>query len=364
MKKGNLIFSVYAAAAMMFMVHGSLYPEPSVKLRDVMYIDGFKENQVLGFGLVVGLQGSGDSKSAVTQNSLKNILSHIGLESAESFSTKNIAAVLVTAKLPPYARIGDRIDVSVSSIGDAKSLEGGTLVQSALKGADDRVYVAAQGPLSISVSGKGGKEVKTAARIIGGGMVERDIEPDYIAREEIKKEPGDKEAKNIETTKIESINIVLKIWDFSAADQVIKAVSAKYPESKPSIVKGGKINIVIPKDIAIAEFISSIENIEITPAATARVIINEKDGTIVTGGDVKISQAMVSKEGITVRVETGKQTAKDGTGKANAAVLKESSTIKDLVDSLNYIGASTRDIIAILKALKEAGALHAELIIR
>lgn len=293
---------------------------------------------------MVGLQGSGDSKSAVTQNSLRNILANIGLESSESIATKNIAAVLLTAKLPPYARIGDRIDVTVSSVGDAKSLEGGTLVQSSLKGADDQIYVAAQGPLSMSAAGKGVRDVKTTAMLIGGGIVERELEPDFIAGE--------------------SISLVLNSWDFSVADQIIKAVAAKYPESKPAIVKGGKIGITVPKGAAIAEFISSIENIEITPPANARVVVNEKDGTIVMGGEVKISQVMLSREGITVRVDVAKQGAKEASAKGSSALLKESSTIKDLVDSLNYIGASTRDIISILKALKDAGALHAELIIR
>ncbi|HPI14937.1 MAG TPA: flagellar basal body P-ring protein FlgI [Spirochaetota bacterium] len=317
--------------------------QATVKVKDIAFIDGLKENQVFGFGLVMGLQGTGDSQSVLTQSALKNLLKNIGLQEDENIKSKNTAAVLVTGKLEPFVRVGDKITVTVSSIGDAKSLEGGVLVQSPLRGADNAIYAVAQGSLSFDEPARGRKSVKTAARIVNGGIVEREIEPEIIVEN--------------------GISLVMKNWDFFEADQIIKAISGKYPDAKPDMAKGGKIRLSLPENVAFAEFISTVENIEITPGNRARVLVNEKDGTIVMGGDVRISEAVVSKDGVTIRVEKGKGTEK-GPDKASVAHFKASSTVKDLVDSLNYIGASTRDIISILKALKDAGALHAELIVR
>jgi len=313
------------------------FAEIKVKIKDIAYIDGLKENQIVGFGLVVGLQGSGDSKSALTQSSLKNLLKNMGLHEDENISSKNTAAVLLTAKLPPFVSVGDTITVMVSSRGEAKSLEGGILVQSPLRGADDKIYAVAQGRLSFDDPGRGRKGIRTAARIIGGGIVEREIEPEIVVEK--------------------GISLVMRRWDFSEADMIMKAILEKFPLAKPSIAKGGKIRLEVPENVNLAEFLSAVENIEITPATPARVVVNERDGTIVMGGEVKISEAVVSKEGVTIRIEGGKE-------KGSVAHIKDASTVKDLVESLNYIGASPRDIIAILKALKEAGALHAELVIR
>ena len=312
------------------------YSEIRIKIRDIAFIDGLRGNQVFGFGLVVGLQGTGDSKSALTKSSLKNLLQNLGLEQ-EGFDTRNVAAVLITGRLPSFMRVGDKIDVTVSSIGDAKSLEGGILIQSPIKGADDRIYVVAQGPLSIEGAQKRGRAIKTVARITNGGIVVKEIEPDIVVDN--------------------SISLVLKNWDFSAANKIMKAVSEKYPESIPAISRGGRIRINVPKDMNIIEFVSTIENLEITSVSSSRVVVNEKDGTIVMGEDVKISEVVVSRDGITIKAEGSEN-------KGSAALLKEASTVKDLMDSLNYIGASTHDIISILKALKEAGSLHADLIIQ
>ncbi len=316
----------------------ALRGEIKVKIKDLAYIDGLKENQIYGFGLVVGLQGTGDSRSVLTQSSLKNLLKNMGMQEEGTINSKNTAAVLITAKLPPFVRVGDKINVSVSSLGDAKSLEGGVLVQSPLRGADDKVYAVAQGPLSLdSPADRRARFVKTAARIMGGGIVEREIDTDIVVQN--------------------GISLVVKKWDFFEVNQIMKAVAEKYPQSNPVIVKGGRIRLSIPSGTPFAEFISTIENIEITAGGFARVVVNEKDGTIVMGGEVKISEALVSKEGLVIRIEGSTQ-------KGSVAHIKETSTVKDLVDTLNVIGASTRDIVSILKALKEAGALHAELILQ
>lgn len=319
--------------------------EVSVKVKDISYIDGLKENQVFGYGLVVGLPGTGDTrKSPLTKSSLKNLLKNLGME-GDDITSANTAAVLVTGRLPAFVRVGDRIDVTVSSIGDAKSLEGGILVQSPLRGNDGAVYAVAQGTLSVPRIRNERRTVRTVAQIDGGAVVEREIYPEIVFRDK-----DDKEDEN-------KIFVVLREWDYTVGNSIIKAVANKYPESKPVMAPGGRIQVTLVKNISIPEFISTIENIEVAPAFRARVVVNERDGTIVTGGEVKISAALVSREGLTVEIkETGR--------KVSASEMKDSATVKELVDSLNATGATTADIISILKALEASGALHAELIVR
>ncbi|MGL4370184.1 MAG: flagellar basal body P-ring protein FlgI, partial [Spirochaetota bacterium] len=278
------------------------------------------------------------TKVNVTRSSLQNLLKNMGLEEKDLIQSKNVAAVVVTAQLPPFVRVGDRVDVTVSSIGDAKSLEGGTLVQSQLRGADDKVYVAAQGPVSPArASRKAAKPVKTSAYVSRAGIVETAIDSQFVTNN--------------------TLSLVLKEWDFAVADEIVKGILDKFPQSTPELDQNGKIRVSIPSDIPLAEFIAGIQALEVSPDNRARVVINEKDGTIVTGGDVKLSEALVSKEGIMIKI--------DGSDKAAGAILmKDSPSVKDLVDALNTVGLTTSDVITILKALKDSGALHAELIIK
>lgn len=317
-----------------------VYAEITVKVKDIAYIDGLKENQVMGFGLVVGLEGTGDSKIPLTNSSLRNMIKNMGLQEEDLSDAKNAAAVMITANLPAFVRVGDKVAVTVSSIGDAKSLKGGILIQSPLKGADNVIYVVAQGPVSIGGNNSGGfanKPVKTVGKIERGGIVEQAIRHNYIQNN--------------------SFAIVLKDPDFGVANEIAKKVKEEYSNVNPEIGQDGKIRFNIPQGIQASDFISKIENIEVTAPDRARVVVNEKDGTIVMGGDVKISSVIVSKSGMTIKVE-GEDVA------ATAKSIKESSTVKDLVDALNYIGLTPEDMISVLKALKTAGALHAELIIK
>ncbi|MBN2158256.1 MAG: flagellar basal body P-ring protein FlgI [Spirochaetes bacterium] len=336
-------FAIILLSALTLLPSLSVSAEVAVKLKDISFIDGLKENQVYGYGLVVGLQGTGDTKkSPLTNSSLKNLLKNLGMEGDEVTSA-NTAAVLITGRLAPFVRIGDRIDVTVSSIGDAKSIEGGILIQSPLRGGDGRIYAVAQGTLAVSRSRNDRRAVRTVGQIANGAVVEREISPEIVFHNKEKDE--------------NYIYLVLKEWDYTVGDGIIKAVAGKYPESNPVMASGGRIQVRLLKNVSIPEFISTIENIEINPVYRAKVVVNERDGTIVTGGEVKLSAAMVSREGLTVEVrETGK--------KVSASELKESATVKDLVDSLNAVGATTTDIISILKALKVSGALHADLIVR
>jgi len=350
------------AALIIALVAVKAVGEVTVKLRDLAYIDGFRDNQILGYGLVVGLAGTGDTRSDVLNASISNLLKNLGMDAEEAFRAKNAAAVLITASLPPYARPGDRVDVTVSSINNAKSLAGGILVQSPLKGADNVVYAVAQGPLSAGTGGgKGARtqhSVMTVARVTGGALVERIVEPEYIFRKKKEKDKPEDPSRYM--------RLVLKHWDFPVANQVIKAIGELYPAAGPYLEKSGKIGMKIPDDVAVTEFITKIEDIDVTPHYNARVVINERDGTIVMGGDVKISEVMVSRDWITVRVEGRENRPQaDIAGKTqNAVHMRDTASVKDLVDTLNHIGASTKDTIAIIKAMKDAGALHAELIVK
>ncbi len=341
-RKAVAITGILILAAIVFVPIRNAESEISVKIRDLVSIDGIRENQILGYGLVVGLAGTGDTKSELTASSLSNLLKNLGLDAEETYRTKNVAAVLITATLPPFARPGDRIDVTVSSINNAKSLEGGVLVQSPLKGADNQIYAVAQGPLSLSKIEKGGGAVKTVARVIGGALIERSVESEFIDKG--------------------NIQLVLKDWDFSVANNILTSIKELYPASDPVIVKEGKIRLKVPENVPVSEFISKIFEIEVTPSYSAKIVINERDATIVMGGEIKISEAFVSREGISVKIEgkTASMTQKSG----SSARIPETASVKDLVDTLNHIGASTKDTIAIIKALKDAGAIHAELIIK
>ncbi len=324
------------------MLYVNLFAEVQVKVKNICIIDGYKYNQVYGYGLVAGLPGTGDSKAALAADSIKNLLRTLGIENDKPVM-KNIAAVLVTAQLYPHTRIGDRVDVVISSIGDAKSLDGGFLIQSPLKGADGKTYVVAQGKLeSPSDSSAGIGKGITVSRISNGGIIENEIQPKYIFED---------------NNKNRFIRLILKKWDYANADKISKSIKKIYPDINALVQGDGKIVVPVKNDVPISEFISKIQNIEITPEIRARIVIDQKNGVIVSGGNVIVSESLVSRKGMTIEIE--------GTGKKkHTAFIKDSTTVKDIVDILNAIGADTDDTIAIIKALKDSGALHAELILK
>ena len=310
------------------------YGEVNVKIKDLCYFDGMKENQLFGYGIVVGLQGTGDKNSPLLNSSLKNVLKTLGLD-ANKLKTKNSAAVIITVKLPSVVRVGDKLDVRVSSIGDAKSLVGGVLIQSPLRGADGKTYLVAQGPLSVSKGS--GKQIKTVAVVSNGGIIERGISQQIIKN-------------NI-------MSMVLRNWDFTTAYAIQKAVNEKYPNIEIKIQENGKIELNLKNNKNVSQIISDIENIEVEASTKAVIIINEADGTVVSGGNVKLSKAMVSRGSLKIEIE-------DSDKIHYSSAIKDGATISDFVETMNAIGAKTEDIIAILKALKSSGALHAELVVR
>jgi flagellar P-ring protein precursor FlgI len=329
-----------------------LNAEVKVKLKNISFIKGFRENQLLGYGLVVGLPGTGDSKAKLSKKAVMNLLQGLGQSvQAKYLNSKNIASVLVTASLPAVNHLGDRVDVMVSSIGDAKSIEGGLLIQTPLKGADSKTYLVAQGIVS---SGSAKKkegfrsgQKKTIGYIFNGGIVERTVPVKFI-----------KENK---------ITILLKEFDFSLASKIYSAVQDNFKGVPVNLSADGAIEVQIPSGENAFNFIAKLENLEVMSSPRAKVVINEKTGTIVMGGEITVDEVAISQQGLQISISEEQQSMVSSVmrkrDKAGEGMLKldRSTTVADIVQALNRTGASTSDIINILQALKVAGALNANI---
>ncbi|MCR5347638.1 MAG: flagellar basal body P-ring protein FlgI [Fretibacterium sp.] len=340
---------------------------PTVRIKDIVEVEGARDNQLTGVGLVTGLPGTGDNSTMATQM-MRNMMRNFGVTlDTRAARTRNIAVVSLTAKLPPYTRPGQNIDVSVSAIGNASSLQGGTLLQSPLRAADGKVYAVAQGSVLVGGFNAEGaaasrtKNVPTAGRIPGGAIVERDVPMDYAA--------GGQMA------------LLLRDPDFTTAQRIADAINRKFG-FVASPVDAGRVLIDVPAQYLAAPtaFLANMGGIEIEPDTTARVAVNERTGTVVMGGNVRISSCAVAHGNLTVSVREdpnvvqpasfgGGDTAverrsditvdEDGT---SMIAMPSTTTVRDLVRVLNSIGATPRDIIEILQAVNETGALHGELV--
>lgn len=309
-------------------------PVRAERIKDIADIGGVRDNQLVGYGLVVGLAGTGDgSQAQFTIQGLVNMLENMGVHvPADKLKVKNVASVMVSGTLPPFARQGQRLDVQVSSMGDAKSLMGGTLLVTPLKGLDGRVYAMAQGQLAI-----GGKEDNrhlTVARISSGATVEREVAGNILASGRL--------------------GISLKQSDFITAGRMARAINGALGEKAARAVDGATVELTVPEKFhgREVEMLATIEGLEIKVENPARVILDERTGTVVMGGQVRLSP---------VAVAHGKLTVSVGGGKGQLLNLKDGSTLTDLVNALNSVGASPREMVAIFQAIKAAGALKAEL---
>lgn len=347
-------------------VLGETHPE--VRLKDLTDVEGIRRNQLVGMGLVVGLAGTGDKGTLVTQM-MQNMAQQFGIAAdPKSIKSKNAAVVTVTANLPPFVRPGQTVDVDVSTIGDAKSLQGGVLLQTPLKGANGNVYVVAQGPLLVggyAAAGQGAqvsKNATTVGRIPGGGIVEREVATEFGS-------DG-------------ILTYVLRNPDFTTAQRLVQALNEKFG-AVATAVDAGRISVVLPPQFASnpTAFLAEAEGLRVRPDVAARVVVNERSGTVVMGGDVRISAVAVASGNLTVRVQetpqvsqpnplgqgetvTTSQTSVTAQEQPKQMVnLPASSSVQDLVDALNAVGATPRDIITILQAIQQAGALHGELVI-
>jgi len=345
----------------------------AIRIKDIAHVQGIRGQQIIGYGLVVGLNGTGDTqRSTFTLQSVSSMLKRFGINVPQAdLRLRNVAAVMVTATVPGFTKQGSDVDVIVSSMGDATSLQGGTLLMTPLSGIDGVVYVMAQGPLSVggmSVRANG-NEIRrnhtAAGRIPGGGVVERTPE--------------------MAITKDSTISVVLMEPDFTTATRVADAVNGKLGERAARAEDGGSISIRVPQSIRsegrLVEFISSIEVLEVTPDVIAKVVINERTGTIVVGGTVSILSVAISHGGLNIEIESIPMVSQPapfsqgqtvttqltavyaGQDSSTVQAFDGTATVQDVAKTLNALKVTPRDIIAIFQALKRAGALNAELVI-
>lgn len=355
-------------ATVLFMLVCLAQPAHAVRIKDIATFGGVRDNQLIGYGLVVGLQGTGDKKdSTFTMRSMVSMLEKMGVSvDPKLMKPKNVAAVMVTAKMPVSAKPGTRLDVTVSSLGDATSLLGGVLLQTPLKGIDGNIYALAQGSLTLGgfnvQGGQAGamKNISTVGVLPNGGTVERAVPFDF----------------NSQSTLVLNMNAP----DFSTTQQVATRLNNMLGGSFARAVDISTIEMQIPDDFKgnLVPLMASIENIEITPDMAAKVVVDEKTGTIVMGQNVRISRVAVAHGNLEVMVQEGFDVSQPGPFSGGSTVvtpntqingaeearrlnIMEGATLQELVDGLNAVGATPRDVISILRTIKAAGALHASL---
>lgn len=360
--KTFLILSILAAGL-------PVSPAQAARLKDIADIEGVRGNQLLGYGLVVGLNATGDKKGAMfTVQSVANMLEHLGVRvDPKELKLSNVAAVMVTATLPPFVRPGSRLDLTLSSVGDATSLQGGTLIMTPLKGADGKVYAVGQGPVSVggfAVSSGGDTAQKnhpTVGRIASGGNVERAIPFDLFAAGQIK--------------------VVLRSPDFITITRVQRVINDMLGDGRAQAIDSA--NVLIPLDDKLGSspvhLIAKLESLDVEPDTEAKVVVNERTGTIIIGEHVRVSTVALAHGSlnITIRNETqvsqpnalagGQTTVVDNTSiqageeSGQLQVVNGTVSLGEVVRALNSLGATPRDLIAIFQAMKEAGALQADL---
>ena len=341
------------------------------RIKELAQLEGVRSNQLVGYGLVVGLNGTGDSASTqFTIQSLVNMMERLGVTvSPDKVKVANVAAVVVTAELPPFARAGSAIDVTVSSVGDAANLAGGTLLMTPLKAADGKIYAVAQGPLVVGSLAFGGKAAMvqknhpTAGRIPDGALVEREVP--YVFGQ------GD------------GLNYRLKDSDFTTVSRMSAAVNKHFGGMIAHSLDAGQMQVQVPDKFQdrVVDFVAELERLDVVPDAQARIVVNEKTGTIVMGDQVRISTVAVSHGNLNLVISEqtnvsqpnplggGQTVASPATQldvseeKGNLVVLQQGVSIGDVAAALNAIGATPRDLIAIFQAIKASGALYADLVI-
>jgi flagellar P-ring protein FlgI len=345
-----------------------------IRIKDLVEFDGVRGNDLVGYGLVVGLNGTGDGirNAPYTEEMLANLLERLGVNvTGEQFRPKNVAAVFVTASLPPFSRAGSKIDVTVSAIGDAKSLLGGTLIMTPLNAADGQIYAVAQGSViagGASATGAGESVVQgvpTAGLIPAGARIEREIDFDF--------------------TSLNSLRLALRTPDFTTAGRIEGAINREFGRSVARMLDAGTIELDIraTRMESPAHAIGRLENLPVEPQRKARVVVDQRSGTIVMGEDVRISRVAVSQGNLTLRISeqplvvqpnpfaagetvvvprtSASLNEEPGTGLAE---VPNGTTLSEVIAGLNALGVSPRDMIDILKSIKAAGALHAEFVVR
>ena len=345
-------------------------PVMAARIKDLVDVQGVRQNQLVGYGLVVGLEGSGDGKkSKFTIQSMAAMLEQMGITvDTNDIAVKNVAAVMVTADLPPFARVGSRIDILVSSIGDAKTLQGGTLLFTPLKGADGQIYAIAQGPINTGGFIAGGeaaavqKNFPTVGRVPNGALVEREIPYNF----------------NNKTT----LSLALRDPDFTTVARITKSINLALDDHYASAPDAGTIQIKVPDNYLgnLVGLVSLIERLEVTPDRVAKVVVNERTGTVVMGEQVRIATVAIAHGNLSIEIRESATVSQPApfarrgrtvvTPQTDISVKEEANklmimpagvSIGEVVRGLNALGVSPRDLIAIFKAIKAAGALQATL---
>ncbi len=365
-----------ALAAALMLASTLALAEPNIQLarvKDVASIEGIRDNQLVGYGLVVGLHGTGDSSQTVfPAQTLISALERMGVtvpqtgaNSAANMQVKNMAGVFVVATLPPFSRSGFKIDITVSSAGDAKSLDGGILLMTPLYGPDGKIYAQAQGPLVLGgyMAGSGGNSKSmnhpTTARIPGGALVERQVPFDL--------------------KQMHTVDVLLNDADFHTAERMAASMNLALGADRAHAIDSRRVEILTTPNEDVAALLDKVEEVQIEVYPRARVVVNERTGTVVIGGKVRLQPVSILHGGLSVNVTTEtkvsqpnalstgttevvQQTTVQAQDKpVNRIDLKEGATVEDLVQELQRTGAGARDVISILQAMKEAGALEADL---
>jgi len=342
----------------------------AARIKDIANIKGVRENQLVGYGLVVGLDGTGDgNKAQFTTQSMVSMLEKMGISvDSDDIKVKNVAAVMVTANLPPFAKAGSRMDALISSIGDAKNLQGGTLLLTPLKAANGGVYAVAQGPVNtggFSAAGSGAsiqRNFPTVARLIGGAVIEKDL--------------------NIAFNQRETLTLNLRQPDFTTVLRVTDAINALFYDPIASATDGATVEVQVPTAYTgnLVELVSMIEKLDVKPDLPARVVINERTGTVIMGENVRLSTLAIAHGNLSIVIRESAQVSQprafsdgrtvvspntdisvDEGGGNQLVVIPSGANIGQVVNALNALGVSPRDLIAIFQAIKAAGALQAEL---
>jgi flagellar P-ring protein precursor FlgI len=352
------------------MLLSAVLPAPAARIKELVTYEGMRENQLIGYGIVVGLAGTGDRRQTMfSAQSLTNLLERMGVQvPSTAIRVNNMAAVMITATLPPFAQPGSRIDVTAAAVGDASNLQGGLLLLTPLKGADAQVYAVAQGPVVTGgfLAGRGGTTQSvnhpTVGRVPSGAIVER-AAPSVPPRNQVR--------------------LQLRQADFTTSARIAEAINRRFGV-KPGLARAesqAAVSVSIPQDYAAREieFLGEIERLTVEADRAARVVVNERTGTIVMGKEVRVSPISIMQGALTVEIQTslvvsqpaplssGNTTVVPQTStsakeeRARNVVLKEGATVEELVRALNAVGSTPRDIIAILQNLRAAGALEAEL---
>ncbi len=344
----------------------------AVRIKDIADIKGVRGNHLVGYGLVVGLEGTGDSDDSLfTIQSLASLLEKMGVtvQPADIEDVENVAAVMVTTDLPAFATLGSRIDVLVSSIGDAENLQGGTLLFTPLKAADSSVYAVAQGPVStggFAVSGNSGDQVQknfpTVGRVVGGALVEKEIHSNFNQKD--------------------SLTLALHKADFTTATRVAQAINRAFYSQLAQTENGGSIRVKVPDNYRgkTVQFVTMIESLGVTPDMVSKIVVNERTGTVIMGENVRIATIAIAHGNLSIQIDESQDVSQPlpfsrggetivtpesdilvKEGKNPLFLVESGVSIGEVVKALNALGVSPRDLIAIFQALKAAGALQARL---